>query len=139
MERYTVRFPESITKEDHAGRIETFLREQGIETAGVVVRWDDQGRATVTVNADRDPSKTLEAYTPTLTPDEQARADVLADAAAVVAAITEKPRQSRTDTEKVLLGLAFATDAPVFTPATPEEPIDGVWTPAGDEEPVKVR
>ena len=139
MERYTIRFPESITRDDHAGRIETFLQQQGFETAGVVARWDDEGRCTVTVNAHRDPTKTLDTYTPTLTPDEQHRADVLADAAAVVAAITEKPRQSRTDTEKVLLGLAVASDAPVFVPSTPEEPIDGVWTPAGDEDPVKVR
>ena len=135
MERYELTNISSIGDTDHAGRIHQFLVNEGFDVQGVSVGTKG-GEPCVWVTCDRDPTKTIETYTPTLTPEEQHRADVLADAAAVVAAITEKPRQSRTDTEKVLLGLAFATDAPVFAPSTPEEPIDGVWNPATGEEPI---
>jgi hypothetical protein len=121
MERYTVLFPQSIAKDDHAGRIETYLQAQGFETAGVTVRWDDEERVTVTVRATADPTQALQSYTPTITADEQARADVLADAQDAVAAIRTKSSASRTATEKVLLALAI--DEPVLTPSTPEEPI----------------
>jgi hypothetical protein len=135
MERFTVLAPQSLTVTDHAGRIETFLRSQGLTTAGVTVRWNELGLATVTVTADRDPTQALAAYVPTLTPDEQETQNRIADAQSAIAEIASKPRGARSATEKALLGLA--ADIPVFAPSTPEEPVDVVDVPATGEEPIE--
>jgi hypothetical protein len=135
MERYPVHGITTITPADHAGRIETFLRSQGLTTAGVTVRWNELGLATVTVTADRDPTQALQAYVPTLTPDEQETQNRIADAQAAIAEIASKPRGNRSATEKALLGLA--ADIPVFAPSTSEEPVDVVDVPATGEEPIE--
>jgi hypothetical protein len=135
MERYPVHGITTITPADHAGRIEAFLRSQGLTTAGVTVRWNELGLATVTVTADRDPTQALAAYVPTLTPDEQETQNRIADAQAAIAEIASKPRGARSATEKARLGLAVLSE-PVTAPSTPEEPVDVVDVPATGEEPI---
>lgn len=129
MERYVIPGVTSIARADHAGRIEAYLASTGMQTNGVQVRWDDElDAATVIVMADQDPEKVLASYVPTLTPEEQARATVLADAQAAIDAIAAKERGSRTNNEKILLGLALESDA-VTVPSTEPEPVtDGRLT-----------
>ncbi len=109
MNRYTLTDISALTRADHAGRVEAYLQAQGFQTAGVVIRWDDEtDRATVSVTANADPGAALAAYVPTLTPDEQARADVLVAAQDAIATIAAKAPEERTTTEAALLGLASA-------------------------------
>lgn len=110
MDRYEIAGLQTLTEDDHAGRVEAYLQSVGIQTAGVSVGWAD-GAPTVWVTSDTDPTKALQSYVPTLTPEEQERADALADAQTAIDAISAKSRTQRTATEKVLLGLAVGSDA----------------------------
>ena len=122
MDRYEITDLKTLTAADHAGRIHTYLEQQGFTVQGVSIGWvEDQ--PIVWVTCDRDPTKTLQQYTPTLTTEEAERAEHIADAQQVLASIAAKSREARTATEKVLLGLA-ALQEPVTTPSTEPEPID---------------
>lgn len=124
MDRYEIAGLQTLTEDDHAGRIEAYLQSVGIQTAGVSIGWKD-GSPTVWVTSDTDPTKALQSYVPTLTPEEQERADTLADADAAIQAIAAKPRGNRTATEKVLLGLAVGSDA-----VRVSKPVDKQVSPA---------
>lgn len=109
MDRYARAGLTNLTRADKADRIEAYLQSQGIATAGVGVRWDDEtNTATVVVTADRDPSAALAAYTPTPTAQEVFRANAITDAKPVIATIAAKARADRTPVERALLGLAVA-------------------------------
>lgn len=107
MDRYVTYQLANLTRSDGAERIEAYLRAQGVTTAGVQVRWnDDTNEAQVAVRADRDPGDLLRAYTSTPTAAELERDRRLSDARAVLQAIAQKPRADRTPVERALLGLA---------------------------------
>lgn len=106
---YRIENLSNVTGDDDAGRIDAFLRARGIAPSRVAIAWNAAtGKANVTVDADADPSTALQTYTSTPTAAEVLKAQALADAKPVIAAIIAKDRASRTPVERALLGLAVA-------------------------------
>ncbi len=107
MQDYTIWNLRSIPVDEAADRIELWVQSHGIQTAGLSVGVDpDTGNATITVTADQDPTTVLQTYQPTPTPRDVLKANALADAKPIFAAIIAKDRATRTPVEKALLGLA---------------------------------
>jgi hypothetical protein len=112
MQQYVVRNLTNIPVDamgnpEPADRIEAWLQARGFQTDGISAGRDPvTGTVTVIATTDTDPSSVLTSYTSAPTPREVFRANALADARPVIAAIIAKDRATRTPAERALLGLA---------------------------------
>lgn len=114
MPRTEYTFEQTDTMADFdAGRIHSYLADHGVAVAGVSVSpklreiniaiADDMSRAAI--------GDILAGYVPAETPAEQFDREAVEDAQIEVGKIAAKPRQGRTPTERILLGLSVDPQA----------------------------